>query len=134
MSTSIFDAIRNNDLESLKKIIETAPDAVHLKDQRGSNPLLLATYFGHFEISQFLIANGADVDLRDNSGNTALMGVSFKGPLLMAKLLIDNGANVNAVNNNGASALSFASSYKQYEIVNLLLEAGADPSLKDVKS
>lgn len=131
---TIFDAIRNNDIDSLKSIIETTPDAVHLSDQRGSNPLLLASYFGHFEISEFLIANGADVNQRDLSGNTALMGVCFKGPLAMAKLLINNGADVNALNNNGASALSFASNYGQEEIAKLLLEAGANPSNKEMQS
>ncbi len=126
-----FNAIRDGDLAVVQECSRKNPRLIHSSDQRGSSPLILATYYNHVEISGFLLENGATVDEKDASGNTALMGVCFKGYNDLAKLLITSGANVNARNAMGASCLIFATTFNREYIVKLLLAHGADMHAKD---
>ncbi len=79
MNNSLFDAIRSSDLETVSKILNAHPELIDIKDTRGSTPLLLATYYGHKEISETILSYKPDVNAKDGSGNTPLMGVCFKG-------------------------------------------------------
>ena len=130
-SESLFNAIRSEDEQTVASLLAEHPELLNEKDQRGSTPLLLATYYGHLGISKKIIAAGADLNAKDASGNTALMGVCFKGYVDVAKLLIDEGADVNVQNFNGATALIYAATFNQKELVELLLERGANPDLRD---
>lgn len=127
----LFTYIREEDLRGVQNLLKKDPALVHVKDQRGSTPLLLATYYGNESISKAILEYDDTVDAKDASGNTALIGVSFKGYLDIATLLISKGADVNAQNSNGATALIFAATFKQKRIINLLIEHGADRLLKD---
>ena len=131
MKDALFTAIRANDLDTVKEILKDDPALVHQTDQRGSTPLLLATYYGFKELTAALLSHGPDVNAKDGSGNTPLMGVCFKGYPEIAKLLIDNNADVNAVNFNNATALIYAATFSQAAIARILLENGADKTHKD---
>ena len=117
MSQALFDAIRNEETASVKSLLKQHPEWVHEKDQRGSTPLLLATYYGFEGITKALLDCEQDMNAQDGSGNTALMGVCFKGFQNIAKLLIDKGADVNVTNYNGATALIFAATFNRIELV-----------------
>ena len=112
MSTSIFDAIRKGELETVKNLLSQNPEYVKQKDARGSTPLLLATYYGNEQVTSAILELPQDLDA-------------------IAKLLIDYGANVNVKNNNGATALTYATMFKKINIITLLLEHGADKTIKD---
>jgi len=133
MNDELFDAIRATDLKRVTKIVNAHPELVHIKDARGSTPLLLATYYGAMDIASEILKHKPDLDAQDGSGNTALMGVCFKGYPDIAELLITHGANVNTVNFNEASALIYAATFGQEDIAKLLLKHGADASHKDGK-
>lgn len=77
MNDKLFDAIRNGDLEMVQAIITAHPELVNIKDQRGSTPLLLATYYGNQDISEAILKHKPDLNAKDSSGNTALMGGVF---------------------------------------------------------
>ena len=64
-SATFFNAIRSGDLAPLSKMIEETPVLLNAKDQRGSTPLILATYYNHEEIAIFLIEKGANIDAID---------------------------------------------------------------------
>ena len=130
-SISFFNAIRNRDLGSLSQMIDENPGLLQTKDQRGSTPLILATYYNDKETANFLIEKGVHIDAVDDSGNTALMGVCFKGYTLIAKKLISCGADVNIQNGMGATSLIYAATFKHVEIARLLLANGAETSTKD---
>jgi ankyrin repeat protein len=51
---------------------------VNQQDDKGYNPLILATYNGNYEVAQFLLKHGADTEKKDLSGRTALMGRHLK--------------------------------------------------------
>jgi len=130
---SFFNAIRQGDLKEVDKALKELPDLVHIRDQRGSTPLILAAYYNHGTIVTSLLKHGAQVDEKDGVGNTALMGVCFKGYVEIAERLMKAGANVNTTNTMGASCLIFAITFNQPEIASLLIAHGADVDIKDAR-
>ncbi|MGB5370361.1 MAG: ankyrin repeat domain-containing protein [Flavobacteriaceae bacterium] len=130
---SFFNAIRQGDLNTVKTLGNRHPDLLDGKDQRGSTPLILATYYNHGDIVDFLLEKGVGVDEKDGVGNTALMGVCFKGYTDIAEKLMKAGADVNTTNTMGSSCLIFAVTFNQEGITHMLLAHGADKSLKDAR-
>src|SRR5690606_17616678 len=98
MTEKLFYAIRSEDIDLVRDILRQNPEWLNTKDQRGSTPLLLATYYGYEELTDFILSLNPDLNTKDGSGNTALMGVCFKGNEAMARKLIQAGANVNETN------------------------------------
>lgn len=131
MSEKLFYAIRSEDLNSVKEILKKDKSLINVKDQRGSSPLLLATYYGFEDITDYILSLNPDLNEKDGSGNTALMGVCFKGHESIAEKLIKSGADVNVTNSTGGTALHFAAMFNKVNLVKLLLENGADKTIKD---
>lgn len=126
----IFQAIRDNDLSAIHQLLERDPTIHRARDERGSTPLLLASYLGHQDATKVLVEAGADLDVCGATG-TALMGVCFKGYEEIARYLLDAGADANVRHANGATALIFAAMFNKESIVELLLNRGADAGAKD---
>lgn len=91
-------------------------------------PLSYAASLAAFQLTSFLISNGADVNESSPSEHygTALQAVAAKGHRGFVQLLLDNGANVNAQGGYHGSALQAAVAEKHQGIVQLLLDNGAD--------
>lgn len=68
----VFDAAQNGDLRMVKALIKRNPNLVFSKDDRGATPLFWAAFYGHLDVVEFLLANGADVNARDDHGETPL--------------------------------------------------------------
>jgi len=120
---ALFEAIRNQNIDQVRSVLESNPEFLKTTDQRGSTPLILATYVNLFDITKALIEAGADVNQQDASGNTALMGVCFKGNIQIAELLVSKGAHLDTINSNGATALIYATTFAQPEVVKLFDKA-----------
>ena len=113
---SIHEAAEDGNIEAVKQHIAAGTD-VNAKDKYGESPLLFAATFGHKEIAELLIANGADVNTKiDKIGMTPLHIATGQGYKEIVELLIAKGADVNA----------------KVEITELLIANGADVNAKDV--
>lgn len=70
---SIFKAIRGRDLALVKKLVSEKPDLVNVcnfappKKDDGQSPLQVAFKLGEFEIAEFLVSKGADVNFKESS-------------------------------------------------------------------
>ena len=126
----IFRFIRNGDLGSLQKTDSPAGFDSYV-DQRGSTPLILASYYNQVEIVKFLLDRSSNINHQDHSGNTALMGACFKGYKEVVSVLLEHGADCNLKNYNHATALFYAASFNQPEIAQILLDKGADITIED---
>lgn len=129
-TAALQNAVRTRDRAQILHLLESEPELVNARDERGTTPLILATYLGDLETTKILVEAGADLDAVSGSG-TALMGTCFKGHALIAKYLVEAGANVNARGPGGKTALHFAAEYNQPGIVVGLLESGADAGAMD---
>src|SRR5208337_4338339 len=68
---------------------------VDAKSSAGSTALFAASYYGHLDVVQALLAKGEDVNARSN-GTTALYVASQEGQLDVVQALLANGADVGA--------------------------------------
>lgn len=80
--------------------------------------LFLAIMYGELDITEQLIAHGAD----PNSGTRNLYWATHNNNLEMARLLIINGANVNF----DKYKLFWAACHNNLELAQLLVESGAN--------
>lgn len=86
---------------------------------------------GYREITERMIAKGADVNVLDVHRKTPLHRAAENGNLEIAKFLITNGANVNQSGDFGITPLHSAAEKGHIEIVRLLLEKGANVNPRD---
>lgn len=126
-----FNQIRTGDLGGVKGSLSAHPELLIARDQRGSTPLIMASYYNNEGVVKHLLELGAPVDEKDGSGNTPLMGVCFKGYEEMAGILIEAGADVNARNEMGATCLIFAVTFKKEGVARILIAHGADLTARD---
>lgn len=107
---------REGSLIALKSI-EFDAELINRKNHKGHSALMLAAYNGHYEVAEWLISQGADVNSIDESGNSILMGVAFKGHLPVLNLLLRSGADPDYTNGKGQSALDFAQMFGRSDVV-----------------
>lgn len=128
---NIFDAINNNDLNSVKNIIASGGN-VNVVNKDGLTALTVASEKGNIDIVKELINAGANVNGASSVGWTPLMGACFEGNIEVVKELISAGANVNAFGiKYKNTALMQAIRGENPEIVKILVEAGADINMRN---
>ena len=122
--TALHIAAQNGDIELVKYFLSLGCDV----DGEGyATPLLLAAEYGHKEIVDLLIGNGANVNSVDPESCSPLYYASLNGHIGIIKTLIDKGADVNIQNKHGLGTAILSAIYKgQIEAAKLLLDAGAD--------
>jgi ankyrin repeat protein len=119
---SLFDAAMKGNIEAVKQHLAAGTDVNAKDESMGMTPLHHATFGGHKEIAELLIAKGADVNAKFDkiSGGTPLHIAADKGHKEIAELLIANGADVNAKDEGGKTPLDWAITSKQTETADLL--------------
>lgn len=123
--------VRSGDLQNAVKCYEIDSSVISAINKSGFPPIVIAAYNEQYEMTQWLLEKGADVDARDSAGNTALMGICFKGYEDIADLLLTYKSDINAQNLSGATALIFTLTFGQMDMFKFLLKKGADKSIKD---
>ena len=124
----IFAAAAKGQTDELRSLVEKDPALVNAHSPDGFTPLGLATFFGHAETVEALLAAGAEVNLASRE--------SMKMPPLgsamavqrndIAQTLIEHGADVNGKAANDLTALHTAAARGNLEAAKLLLDHGAD--------
>jgi ankyrin repeat protein len=97
----IHSAIRWNKFEDVKILVINTTAANCCDDKNGNLPIHIAAQNGHFEIIEFLISKGANVNAQNNKGNTALhMAIGYEY-YTCANLLLRAGADPELKNRAG---------------------------------
>ena len=123
---SIHDAAHKGNIDAVKKHLAAGTD-VDAKTRFGDTPLHYATFGGHKEVAELLIAAGADVNVKDDVvgfGRTPLHDAAYWGHEEIAELLIAKGADVNAKDKKGKTTLDWAISRNQTATADLLRKHG----------
>lgn len=93
-------------------------------------PLMAAIEECHFQLADFLLGAGADINASDSLGRTPLMMAIRLNHREFAKRLIGSGADLDAKDACGDPVLTQAIEKHAWEIVYRLLDAGANPDPK----
>jgi ankyrin repeat protein len=83
---------------------------------------MFAASENHYEVAQWLIEQGADVNAADNYGTTALIVAATAGHHALVKLLLENGADLHVRDETGGAPLVNAVYFGHVETVRLLLD------------
>ncbi|MGV8878313.1 MAG: ankyrin repeat domain-containing protein [Sphingobacteriaceae bacterium] len=113
-------------------ILHQFPASVNVFSEDGFTPLGLACYFGHFEVTRYLILKGADVNLPSQNGfNVHPIHSATAGNFTdITRVLIESGAKINVVQQSGATPLHAAAQNGNIELLILLLDKGANVSIR----
>ncbi len=122
----MFDAIKNNDLETIKNIINDIRD-VNVTNREKDTLLCYAARIGHSHIISYLISNGADINSRSGYDTLTPLLIAVKqDKRTITRMLLQSGANKNMADDEGKTALHYGVELKNADIVNILLDFRVD--------
>lgn len=121
----LVKAALEDDLEALKNVLLTRPDASARDNSTQYTALEHAVQHGNREMVQVLLWSKADVNARDNDGQTILMLLSDNVTSEIIWDLVNAGAKVNLRDKDGDSALIAVADLNNVEALKTLLDAGA---------
>lgn len=130
----IHFAAKNGHLEVLRALCEKGVNVDDwgnfLSDKRVS-PLCLAARYSSFQVVDYLISKGANVNFKDSDNWTPLHYAVLAGSLPTVQSLVEHGACVNDVcgSNDQYSPLHCAANSGYLDIAKYLVEKGADVNL-----
>ena len=128
---SIHKAVSEKNIQAVKQHLAAGTDVNAKGLNNAKTPLHIAANVGHNEITELLIANGADVNAKSLHSQTPLHNAAVYGQKDFVELLIANGADVNATKGAGGTALHSAANFGHKEVVELLITTGADVNAKE---
>ena len=121
---------------SLEAFLEKYDKSKLNEQNRYGFSLLHEALSGHkWDIAEFLINEGIDINLKDSGGNTALHylcddnSTDYNEVFKLIKILLDKGANINMQNKKGHTPLINAtakSNGQWFDIFRLLLDYNPD--------
>lgn len=132
---SFLRALENGEVELIDLFVR-ANFNIHLTDDNGTPPLLLALKKGYTIIAKILLNAGSDVNEKDKLGLTPLMVACGKptfGYREVAETLIRKGAHINVRDALGYTPLLLALSGGTIDIAELLINKGADITVRTRK-
>ncbi|CAH2351481.1 ankyrin repeat-containing protein [[Candida] railenensis] len=86
MVSNIWIAAADNEIEVVKKHLESGDFGANSKDPNGYTPIHAAASYGNLDLLRLLISSGGDINIQDNEGDTPLHHVE---DLQVAKALIE---------------------------------------------
>ena len=93
MADAFLWAIKNGDLEEVKKLVATEGVNVNNEISGGRCPLHFASDYGQLAVCEHLLEKGAIVDQLDKHGITPLLAAIWEDHIDVCKFLIAKGAN-----------------------------------------
>ena len=115
----IVKAVKNNNLQSVKNLLESGED-VNSIDSSKRSLLLIATNNSNIEIAKLLVKHGADVNQQADNQDSAFLYAGASGQTELVKLFLDHGARFDIFNRYNGSALIPACERGHVETVRLL--------------
>lgn len=118
-----LNAIRNNDLKEIKRLIEAGYSPNMVFEENGFSPLHLAAWYDRPQIIKFLREQGAKVNKREApTKKTALHIAAYFGHLDSCKALVEENSAVNAEDEATFLPLYYAALQGHLDVVQFLAD------------
>lgn len=119
---SLYEAVRNNDLEKIQKLIDQNIDVDEM-DETGNTPIMIAATNNSAEAAKLLIESGADINKTTGNKYTALMFAVVNNSNKVAKILLDAKADIYIRNTNGKDVYEIAKEKNNAELQDMIFKA-----------
>ena len=129
--TPLMTSARTGNVEIVRALLARRARVDAAEQRRGQTALMWAVAEEHPDVTQVLLAHGADVHTRSKGGFTPLLFAAQSGDLESARMLLAAGADVNKSTPEDGSALVVASASGHEALAIFLLDKGADPNAAD---
>ncbi len=129
----IHTAAKNGDLDKVKSLLETNPELINAKDNKGFTPLHSAVSKGRKSIVTYLVTQGANINAKNKNGLTPLFQALDLSRNNVAKVLIEKGANLNFKGYRNRTLLHMSARSGNSAIASLLIKKGGNVNARDSK-
>jgi cytohesin len=130
----IHDAVKSDNLDKVKSLVQADPALLQAKDPMGNLPLHWAVYRGNVPVVRYLVVQGTNVNAINKEEFTPLhtAALSQSDNAEIAKFLLHHGAKIDAVAAGGfllsdETPLDLAASNGNSAVAKILILEGADP-------
>ncbi|XP_017213756.1 transient receptor potential cation channel subfamily A member 1a isoform X2 [Danio rerio] len=110
-STALHFACSQGATEVVKIMLSSYPkvcDLINITDGANQTPLHKAVIFDHFELSEYLMSQGANIDFVDCKGHSPLLLATSCGAWRTVNLLLSHGADLTKKDKSGCNFLHLA--------------------------
>ncbi|KAL3452045.1 ankyrin repeat-containing domain protein [Aspergillus insuetus] len=122
--TPLVHAVIGRHYEAVDVLLKSQKADVNAFSQRGTTPLLLASFNGDSKVAMLLIDHGANVEARNKKGRTALhIAAKHDRNVEILLVLLAAGAELNAADRQGDTPLCHA--LGNADVYRCLLNMGA---------
>jgi len=115
----ILNAVKNNDIQAVRKALENGAD-VNTTDNSRRSLLLIATNKTNIEMAKLLVKYGADVNQQADNLDSPFLYAGASGQTELVQLFLQHGARFDVFNRYNGSALIPACERGHIETVKLL--------------
>lgn len=107
-------------------LLSRSAELLHSTDRHGKTGLHIAATYGHYQMMEVLIGQGADINGTDKNGWTPLHCCAKAGFLDVVKLLTTAGASPKVETNYGCAPIWFAASEGHNDVLKFLMHKEHD--------
>jgi ankyrin repeat protein len=126
----IVKAARDGDFKTVKAIVAKDSLKINETSKYKYTAVHWACMRAHWDIVEFLIEKGADLNIRGGDGGTPINWAVNHENVEIIKLLVKNGAKLNIKNQWGMTELHTAVWRGNIKVATFLLDHGSDPNIK----
>lgn len=126
---ALYWLIKNNDLQGVRDKLDRG-GYINVPVYKGYGPLYWATVYGHADMVELLLENGADPNVNQPDEFFILHEAIMFNMTEIVALLLRYGADIHARCQYGLTALMYAAIMDD-AIVQMILQGGADPNACD---
>ncbi len=129
-SEPVVEAAKNGDLQTVKMILAEDPSKLNTTDEEHYTALHWACMRAHWDVVNFLIEKGADLNIIGGDGGAPLNWAAHHDNVEIINRMIEKGASLNVQNQWGMTELHTAIWRGNIHVVESLLDQGSDPMIK----
>lgn len=127
---NIIEAVENENLQIVNYFAALDPKCINEENQEGYTPLQMAALKDNFEIAEYLVKRGADINHLHSKNDTCLHFAALSNGVEIGELLLDNGADISIADDDGFQAIHYAAQSGSKKFAKMLVKRGVDPKVE----